>query len=275
MSILQVNNINKSFGNNHVLKNVSFSMERGEVYAIIGSSGGGKSTLLRCLTFLEKVDSGTIEIDDELIVSEKEVKSKVCKVPVLKKFVNKIGAGETKKVSVYPKDDVLRVKALKMGLVFQDFNLFPHLNVLDNLMLAPTLVSHSKKEEAMEIAMSNLEKVGLADKAKAYPSEISGGQKQRAAIARALCMSPQILCFDEPTSALDPELTGEVLKVISGLRDTGVTMLIVTHEISFAREIADKVIFLDNGIILESGDAREVIDNPKKERTREFMQRIL
>lgn len=275
MSILQVNNINKSFGNNHVLKNVSFSMERGEVYAIIGSSGGGKSTLLRCLTFLEKIDSGTIEIDDELIVSEKEVKSKVCKVPVLKKFVNKIGAGETKKVSVYPKDDVLRVKALKMGLVFQDFNLFPHLNVLDNLMLAPTLVSHSKKEEAMEIAMSNLEKVGLADKAKAYPSEISGGQKQRAAIARALCMSPQILCFDEPTSALDPELTGEVLKVISGLRDTGVTMLIVTHEISFAREIADKVIFLDNGIILESGDAREVIDNPKKERTREFMQRIL
>lgn len=275
MSILQVNNINKSFGNNHVLKNVSFSMERGEVYAIIGSSGGGKSTLLRCLTFLEKVDSGTIEIDDELIVSEKEVKSKVCKVPVLKKFVNKIGAGETKKVSVYPKDDVLRVKALKMGLVFQDFNLFPHLNVLDNLMLAPTLVSHSKKEEATEIAMSNLEKVGLADKAKAYPSEISGGQKQRAAIARALCMSPQILCFDEPTSALDPELTGEVLKVISGLRDTGVTMLIVTHEISFAREIADKVIFLDNGIILESGDAREVIDNPKKERTREFMQRIL
>lgn len=275
MSILQVNNINKSFGNNHVLKNVSFSMERGEVYAIIGSSGGGKSTLLRCLTFLEKIDSGTIEIDDELIVSEKEVKSKVCKVPVLKKFVNKVGAGETKKVSVYPKDDVLRVKALKMGLVFQDFNLFPHLNVLDNLMLAPTLVSHSKKEEAMEIAMSNLEKVGLADKAKAYPSEISGGQKQRAAIARALCMSPQILCFDEPTSALDPELTGEVLKVISGLRDTGVTMLIVTHEISFAREIADKVIFLDNGIILESGDAREVIDNPKKERTREFMQRIL
>lgn len=275
MSILQVNNINKSFGNNHVLKNVSFSMEKGEVYAIIGSSGGGKSTLLRCLTFLEKIDSGTIEIDDELIVSEKEVKSKVCKVPVLKKFVNKIGAGEIKKVSVYPKDDVLRVKALKMGLVFQDFNLFPHLNVLDNLMLAPTLVSHSKKEEAMEIAMSNLEKVGLADKAKAYPSEISGGQKQRAAIARALCMSPQILCFDEPTSALDPELTGEVLKVISGLRDTGVTMLIVTHEISFAREIADKVIFLDNGIILESGDAREVIDNPKKERTREFMQRIL
>lgn len=275
MSILQVNNINKSFGNNHVLKNVSFSMEKGEVYAIIGSSGGGKSTLLRCLTFLEKIDSGTIEIDDELIVSEKEVKSKVCKVPVLKKFVNKIGAGEIKKVSVYPKDDVLRVKALKMGLVFQDFNLFPHLNVLDNLMLAPTLVSHSKKEEAMEIAMSNLEKVGLADKAKAYPSEISGGQKQRAAIARALCMSPQILCFDEPTSALDPELTGEVLKVISGLRDTGVTMLIVTHEISFAREIADKVIFLDNGIILETGDAREVIDNPKKERTREFMQRIL
>lgn len=275
MSILQVNNINKSFGNNHVLKNVSFSMEKGEVYAIIGSSGGGKSTLLRCLTFLEKIDSGTIVIDDEVIVSEKEVKSKVCNVPVLKKFVNKIGAGETKKVSVYPKDDILRVKALKMGLVFQDFNLFPHLSVLDNLMLAPALVSNMKKDEAMKIAMSNLEKVGLADKAKAYPSEISGGQKQRAAIARALCMSPQILCFDEPTSALDPELTGEVLKVISGLRDTGVTMLIVTHEISFAREIADKVIFLDNGKILETGDAREVIDNPKMERTREFMQRIL
>ncbi len=247
MNILEVKNIQKFYGNNHVLKGIDLQMKEGEVVAIIGSSGGGKSTLLRCLTFLEKIQKGDISIGGEKIVDN----------------------------GVYPKDKILRQKALQMGLVFQDFNLFPHKTVLENLILAPMLVKKMSKEQATKLAMDNLAKVGLQEKANAYPSDISGGQKQRVAIARALCMSPTILCFDEPTSALDPELTGEVLKVIGELRKSNVTMLIVTHEIMFAREIADEVIFLDNGIVLESGNAKEVIDNPQKERTKLFMNSIL
>lgn len=317
--ILEIKDLNKSFGLNHVLKDISFSMQKGEVIAIIGSSGGGKSTLLRCLTFLEKAQSGSIWIGGEEIVSSelKPVKSKfmlVQKIPCgagkkLKfvqkteeygrkklKFFGKVDVESTYKykffqkyvprdengrplrvmnASIYPKDTVLREKALKMGLVFQDFNLFPHKTVIENLILAPMLVKGLDKQTAIQIAKEQLEKVGLSDKANAYPCEISGGQKQRVAIARALCMSPDILCFDEPTSALDPELTGEVLKVISGLRDSGTTMLIVTHEIMFAREVADKVIFLDGGKILEYGDAKEVIDNPVEQRTKDFMDKIL
>ncbi len=315
--ILEIKNLNKSFGLNHVLKDISFSMKKGEVIAIIGSSGGGKSTLLRCLTFLERAQSGSIWIGgEEIVASEmRPVKPKfmvVQKVPVdtklkfmLKskeygkkntKFFVRIPAENAYKrkffkryvptdkngiplseaeVSIYPNDNILREKALKMGLVFQDFNLFPHKTVIENLILAPMLVKGMDRQVAITIAEEQLAKVGLSDKANSYPFEISGGQKQRVAIARALCMSPEILCFDEPTSALDPELTGEVLKVISGLRDSNTTMLIVTHEIMFAREVADKVIFLDGGKILEYGDAKEVIDNPTEQRTKDFMDKIL
>ena len=326
--ILEVNNINKYFGTNHVLKDISFSMKKGEVIAILGSSGGGKSTLLRCLTFLETMERGSIKIAGETIIEEREtpvkpkfrfvekniipsdvtmteaeyiesktagnavsaeelsrlkkeyakaVKPKV-KYKFFTKFVPTDSEGNPLSIinkSYYPKDEILRQKALKMGLVFQDFNLFPHKTVIENLIMAPMLVKGMEREDALNIAREQLAKVGLADKENAYPCEISGGQKQRVAIARALCMSPEILCFDEPTSALDPELTGEELKVISELRDMGTTMLIVTHEIMFAHEIADKVIFLDGGKILEMGNAKQVIDNPTMPRTREFMDKIL
>jgi len=250
MEILKVENINKTFDDLHVLKGVSFEMNKGEVVAIIGSSGGGKTTLLRCLTFLEKADCGSITIDGDNIVADVDGKS------------------------IYPNDEELRKRALKVGLVFQDFNLFPHLTVLQNCTLAPTSVLKIDKTQAEETAKQVLDQVGLTEKLNEYPCNLSGGQKQRVAIARALCMNPSLLCFDEPTSALDPELTVEVLKVIKDLKAHGVTMLIVTHEIEFAREVADTAIFLDNGVILEKGNAKELIDNPKNERTKEFLQRI-
>ncbi len=270
MAILEVDNIKKSFGDLEVLKGITFSMEKGEVLAVIGSSGGGKTTLLRCLTFLERSDSGRITIDGEEIVGEGEF--------VVKSKKKKGETSEPDKIvikSVYPNDGELRVKGLKMGLVFQDFNLFPEYSVLGNLTLAPILVQKKSKEEAVALAEEMLAKVGLGDKRDAYPYQLSGGQKQRVAIARALCMNPSILCFDEPTSALDPELTLEVLKVIASLKKQGVTMLIVTHEIEFAREVADTVIFLDKGVVLEHGDAKELIDNPKTERAREFLNKIV
>lgn len=259
MAILSLEKINKFYGNNHVLKDISFSMEKGEVVAIIGSSGGGKSTLLRCLTFLEKIQSGKIVIDGNNVVTSQIVENK----------------GKKTEKSIYPKEEELRKHALKIGLVFQDFNLFPHLSVLENMVLAPTSVLGLSKDAARALAISNLKKVGLEEKQNAYPCDISGGQKQRVAIARALCMQPEILCFDEPTSALDPELTGEVLKVLSELRNTDVTMLIVTHEIMFAREVADKVIFLDGGKVLEMRNAKEIIDSPREERTKIFMNTVL
>lgn len=327
MKVLEVKGINKYFGSNHVLKDISFSMEKGEVLAIIGSSGGGKTTLLRCLTFLERIQKGTIEIGGEIIVSDIEIMEKpkkyiweeigkesccevssdnsevvtdevkrnckLCKVFKAKfkpkRLVrNPITEGFDSTKSVYLPYKILREKRLKMGLVFQEFNLFPHKTVLQNLMMSPMIVKKTivrdtgevvkavvSSADAEQYALEMLEKVGLSDKANAYPCDISGGQKQRVAIARALCMNPEILCFDEPTSALDPELTGEVLKVISSLKSTGVTMLIVTHEIMFAREIADTVIFLDGGHILEMGTATQVIDNPAEERTKAFMDKIL
>lgn len=263
MPVLEVKDIKKSYGQLEVLKGISFSMEQGEVLAVIGSSGGGKTTLLRCLTFLEKIDSGSIIIGGEEIISSK--------LETVKRGKDK---GSQKLVAVYPRDEILRIKSLSTSLVFQDFNLFPHYNVLKNLTLAPMMINKASEAEANALAMKMLQKVGLSDKANYYPHQLSGGQKQRVAIARALCMSPQILCFDEPTSALDPELTVEVLKVIASLKQQGVTMLIVTHEINFAHDIADKAIFLDKGYIIEEGDAKELIDNPKTERAKEFLSKI-
>ena len=254
MEILKVNDLNKSFGDLHVLKGISFSMKKGEVLAIIGSSGGGKTTLLRCLTFLETADRGEITVDGDKIVSETEENGKF--------------------KCIYPDEENLRKRALKVGLVFQDYNLFPHKTAKENCSLAPINVLKTDKETADAKSVEILKRVGLEDKIDYYPYQLSGGQKQRVAIARALCMNPSLLCFDEPTSALDPELTAEVLKVIKQLKNEGVTMLIVTHEINFARDVADKVIFIDNGVILEEGDAKSVIDNPKNARTKEFLQSI-
>jgi len=256
MSILEINNINKSFGSNHVLKGISFSLEEGEVLSIIGSSGSGKTTLLRCMNFLETADQGEIFVDGKKIFD----------------------AADKSKRS----EKEIRKNRLNFGLVFQDFNLFPQYNVFDNLVLAPKLLAkeradykENKKQIIDEIeqrAYSLLEKVGLTDKAKAYPCELSGGQKQRVSIARALCLNPKILFFDEPTSALDPELTGEILKVIRSLAADNMTMVIVTHEMNFARDVSDKVIFMDGGVIVEQGSPDKVLVNPEQERTREFLQ---
>lgn len=256
MSILEIKNIHKSFGNNKVLKGISFSLEEGEVLSIIGSSGSGKTTLLRCMNFLETADEGEIYVEGDKIFDALD-KSK-------------------------HSDKEIRKNRLNFGLVFQDFNLFPQYSVFDNLVLAPKLLAKEREdykankkqiiEEIEERAYSLLEKVGLSNKAKAYPCELSGGQKQRVSIARALCLNPKILFFDEPTSALDPELTGEILKVIRGLADDNMTMVIVTHEMNFARDVSDKVIFMDGGVIVEQGDPQKVLVNPEMERTKEFLQ---
>lgn len=252
MSQLVVNNIRKKFGNTEVLKGISFSLEKGEVLAIIGSSGSGKTTLLRCLNFLETPDVGTITVADDMIFSAKQ------------KYT----------------DQQKREKRLNFGLVFQSFNLFPQYNVLKNIMLAPELMYSKNKQNNAQIkeqikteALGLLESVGLLEKANAYPCELSGGQQQRVAIARALAMKPQILCFDEPTSALDPELTGEVLRVIRSLKDSDRTMIVVTHEMEFAKNVADKIIFMADGVIVEMGTPDEVFNNPKSERTRAFLSK--
>ena len=247
--ILEMKNIQKSFGTLKVLRDVSFSVDSGEVVSVIGPSGGGKSTLLRCATFLETVDSGTISYMDTPAVTMDEY-------------------GNTSYVS--PAD--LRTIKGYFGLVFQQFNLFPHYSVLKNVMDAPLNVQKRDKEEVRETAQELLRKMGLADKANAYPCQLSGGQQQRVAIARALAMKPEILFFDEPTSALDPELTGEVLKVIRQLAEEKMTMVVVTHEMSFARAVSNRVIFLDGGVIVEQGDPEAVFGNPSVERTRQFLR---
>lgn len=247
MAILEVKNIKKSFGKNEILKGISFSLEKGEVLAVIGSSGGGKTTLLRCLNFLELADEGTISVDSKVIYD---------------------GASKTTL-----SDNEIRENRLHFGLVFQSFNLFPQYNALENIMLAPKLLKRGTDEEIKQMAEKLLERVGLSDRMYNYPCELSGGQQQRVAIARALALNPDILCFDEPTSALDPELTGEVLKVIKGLKGSDTTMLIVTHEMDFARNVADKVIFMADGIIEEIGTPSEVFDNPVSEKTRAFLNR--
>ena len=246
MAILCAENIEKSFGKTEVLKGVSLNVEKGEVIAIIGPSGSGKSTFLRCLNKLEKVDNGTIIVDGETVCEN----------------------------GVYRSDKELRPTLKKMGMVFQNFNLFPQLSVLQNIIEAPILVNKEDKEEAIEKAKKLLDSVGLLSKIDSYPSLLSGGQQQRVAIARALAMNPKLMLFDEPTSALDPELTGEVLNVMTKLAKDQNTMLVVTHEIAFAREVATRVIFMDGGNIIEEGTPSEVIDNPKNERTKQFLKRV-
>lgn len=245
MALLEVKGLKKSFGKTEVLKSIDFNIEKGEVLSIIGSSGSGKTTLLRCINFLEFAEEGTISVNGEIIYD-----------------------GETDKKI---KDKDLRDKRLHFGLVFQSFNLFPQYNVLQNITLAPSLMKMGSKEELNERAMKVIEKVGLTEKYKNYPCELSGGQQQRVAIARALMLNPDILCFDEPTSALDPELTGEVLKVIKSLKSEDSTMIVVTHEMNFARDVSDKVIFMDGGVIAEEGTPDEVFLNPKNQRTKEFL----
>ena len=240
MALLEVNNIKKDFGTTRVLKDISFSLDRGQVLAIIGSSGSGKTTLLRCLNFLENPDSGSIAVDG---------------IQLLRRS-----------------DEEIRKNRLHFGLVFQNFQLFPQYTVLQNITLAPTLLKKGSARELRDTATALLRQVGLAEKAASYPCQLSGGQQQRVAIARAMALTPDILCFDEPTSALDPELTGEVLRVIRGLREENHTMIVVTHDMAFARSIADVVIYMADGVIEEIGTPEEVFDAPKSEKARSFLK---
>ncbi|MBQ9762148.1 MAG: amino acid ABC transporter ATP-binding protein [Oscillospiraceae bacterium] len=245
MALLEVKNIQKSFGKTEVLKNISFSLEKGQVLAIIGSSGSGKTTLLRCLNFLEIPDRGTITVGGKTLID---------------------GADSTTL-----SDEAIRQNRLHFGLVFQNFNLFPQYTALENVTLAPTLLKKGTPEEIDSLGRRLMEQVGLSDRLENYPFQLSGGQQQRVAIARALALSPEVLCFDEPTSALDPELTGEVLRVIRGLKDKDTTMIVVTHEMEFARNVADMVIYMADGIIEEMGPPERVFENPQSEKTKAFL----
>ena len=257
MSLLEIKNITKSFGDTQVLRGIGFNMEKGEVIAVIGSSGSGKTTLLRCINFLEQPDGGTITVNGREIYS-----------------------AEKKKLY---SDAEIRTNRLNFGLVFQSFNLFPQYNVLKNITLAPELMrlkgvssGTEKKKIRRQIsneALSLLQTVGLSEKAQSYPCELSGGQQQRVAIARALAMNPEILCFDEPTSALDPELTGEVLRAIKSLKTQGRTMIVVTHEMDFARNVADRIIYMADGVIEETGTPEQVFSAPRSEKTRAFLSK--
>ena len=240
MALLEVNNIKKSFEGTEVLRDISFSLERGQVLTIIGSSGSGKTTLLRCLNFLENPDSGTISVDGVSLLRRSE--------------------------------EEIRKNRLHFGLVFQNFQLFPQYSVLQNITLAPTLMKAGTPEEIRQKAMGLLDQVGLLQKADAYPCQLSGGQQQRVAIARAMALTPDILCFDEPTRALDPELTGEVLRVIRNLKQKNYTMIIVTHDMAFAKSISDVVIYMADGVIEETGTPAQVFDAPKSERARNFLK---
>lgn len=240
--MIKVKNLHKSFGKLEVLSGIDEHIEKGEKVVVIGPSGSGKSTFLRCLNLLEAPTEGEIYIDDELINS--------------------------------PKADVNKIRE-KMGMVFQQFNLFPHLSIMDNIILAPMKVKKMSKQDATKKAEELLKKVGLLEKADAYPAQLSGGQQQRIAIARALAMDPEIMLFDEPTSALDPEMVGEVLGVMKDLADAGMTMVVVTHEMGFAREVASRVLFMDQGIVMEQGKPEDIFSNPKNERTKSFLSKVL
>jgi ABC-type polar amino acid transport system ATPase subunit len=248
-AVVKIENVHKSFGHLEVLKGIDISVQQREVIVIFGRSGSGKSTLLRCVNFLEDLTSGTIEVDGIRVSAAKH--------------------------STRARKEQIRDLRTRAGMVFQDFNLFPHMTTLHNVMEGPVTVKHLSKEEAEPVARAQLEKVGLADKADAYPIHLSGGQKQRVAIARALAMEPTVMLFDEPTSALDPELIGEVLQVMKDLAQSGMTMLVVTHEMGFAREVADRMLFFHEGVILEEGPPEEIIGNAKNEQTRKFLSAVL
>lgn len=252
MSMVKLVDVRKSFGDLEVLKGINLEVAPAEVVCIIGPSGSGKSTMLRCLNRLERITDGEIYIEDELM--DKRVAGKT---------VEKI------------RPDKLQNLCCDLGMVFQNFNLFPHLTVLDNITISPRIVRKQNPKEVEERALRLLEMVGLADKRDEFPIRLSGGQQQRVAIARALCMEPKIMLFDEPTSALDPELVGEVLATMKQLAQEGMTMLIVTHEIGFAREVADRVIFMDEGVICEQGAPQDVLLNPREDRTKSFLNKIL
>lgn len=259
MHILEVKNLHKSFGKTKVLEGINFSMDEGTILSVLGSSGSGKTTMLRCINFLETADEGEIYVDGKLIFD-----------------------GESR---IKPSPEQIRQRQLNFGLVFQSFNLFPQYTALENVMLAPKLLAKEdenfKNNKAQILAKIEqeakdlLERVGLGDKMNNYPCELSGGQQQRVSIARALALKPRILFFDEPTSALDPELTGEILRVIKDLAQKKMTMVIVTHEIEFARNVSDRIIFMSDGVILEDGTPQEVLDNPKNQRTKEFLSKLL
>lgn len=240
-TMIKIRNLHKTYGKNEILKGIDLDIKKKEVVVVIGPSGSGKSTLLRCVNYLEVPTDGMVTIDD---------------------------------VDITRKVDINTIRA-EVGMVFQHFNLFPHMSVLDNITLAPIQVRKKSKEEAEKIALDLLERVGLKDKAHSFPAQLSGGQQQRVAIARALAMHPKIMLFDEPTSALDPEMVKEVLDVMKRLAESGMTMMIVTHEMGFAREVADRVIFVDGGKILEMGSPKEVFENPTQQRTKDFLNMIL
>ncbi len=242
MNMIEVKDLKKDFGELQVLKGITKTIEKGEVVVVIGPSGSGKSTFLRCLNMLEEITAGEVYLEGEKIND--------------------------------PKTDINKIRQ-KMGMVFQHFNLFPHLTILENITLAPVKLKKMTKEEADKRAMELLNRVGLADKAENYPVQLSGGQKQRVAIARALAMNPDVMLFDEPTSALDPEMVGEVLDVMKDLADSGMTMVIVTHEMGFAREVGTRVLFMDGGYVMEDGTPEEVFDHPKSQRASEFLGKIL
>jgi len=247
MAIMEVSNLKKSYGQLEVLKQISFDVNKNDVVAVIGPSGSGKSTMLRSLVHLEEINGGTIAVGGEYLVKD----------------------------GIYSKPQEIKKITAKMGMVFQHFNLFPHLTVRGNLEIAPRMVKKEALSATQQRCTDLLAKIGLSDRADAYPSQLSGGQKQRVAIARALMMNPDILLFDEPTSALDPELTGEVLQVMKHLAEEHMTMIVVTHEMGFAKEVANRVIFMDDGEILESGHPSEIFDNPQFERTKLFLNRNL
>lgn len=241
MHMIELKKLHKSYGNNEIIKGVDLTVDKSEVVVIIGPSGSGKSTLLRCVNYLEVPTSGSISINGETITR--------------KSNINDIRA--------------------EVGMVFQHFNLFPHMTVGQNITLAPINVRHQSKEEAQKIAKDLLARIGLSEKINAYPDELSGGQQQRVAIARALAMNPKVMLFDEPTSALDPEMVNEVLDVMKSLAESGMTMMVVTHEMGFAKQVADRVLFVDQGIILEQGSPEEIFEHPKQKRTQDFLAKIL